>query len=63
MRIRVRLSEDRAAAPTAAIIDSASVRGAETVGADTRGYTHWMSMGSAGLGVMVTWWWARRSGR
>lgn len=38
MRIRVRLSEDRVAEPTAAIIDSASVRGAETVGADTRGY-------------------------
>ncbi len=38
LRDRVRLAEGRAAAPTAAIIDSASVRGAETVGAGTRGY-------------------------
>ena len=37
-RDRVRLAEDRVAAPSAAVIDSASVRGAETVGADTRGY-------------------------
>ena len=38
LRDRVRLREGRAAAPSAAIIDSASVRAAETVGAASRGY-------------------------
>lgn len=38
LRDRVRLREGRAAAPSAAIIDSASVRAAETVGAPSRGY-------------------------
>ncbi|WP_211879617.1 IS5 family transposase [Pseudarthrobacter albicanus] len=38
LRGRVRLAEGRNAAPTAAVIDSASVRGAETVGAASRGY-------------------------
>jgi len=38
LRDRLRLREGRAAAPSAAIIDSASVRAAETVGAASRGY-------------------------
>ena len=38
LRDRVRLREGRAAAPSAAVIDSASVRAAETVGAASRGY-------------------------
>ena len=38
LRARVRLAEGRTAEPTAAVIDSASVRGAETVGAGTGGY-------------------------
>lgn len=38
LRDRVRLSEGRAAAPTAAIIDSQSVKAAETVWRSTRGY-------------------------
>lgn len=38
LRDRVRLAEGRAAEPTAAVIDSASVRGAATVGAGTRGW-------------------------
>lgn len=38
LRDRVRIAEGRAAEPTAAIIDSASVRGAATVGSSTRGY-------------------------
>ena len=38
LRDRVRLAEGRVAAPTAAVIDSASVKAAETVGADSRGY-------------------------
>ena len=38
LRDRVRLREGRTAAPSAAIIDSASVKAAETVGAPTRGF-------------------------
>jgi transposase len=38
LRDRVRVAEGRSAEPTAAIIDSASVKAAETVGADSRGY-------------------------
>jgi transposase len=38
LRARERISEGRAAAPSAAVIDSASVKGAPTVGASTRGY-------------------------
>ena len=38
LRDRVRLSEGRAAEPTAGIIDSQSVRAAETVSKSTRGY-------------------------
>lgn len=38
LRDRVRLAEGRAAAPSAAIIDSASVKAAETVGKPSRGY-------------------------
>ena len=38
LRARVRLATDRQAEPTAAVIDSASVRAAETVGAASRGY-------------------------
>jgi transposase len=38
LRVRVRLAEDRVAEPTAAVIDSASVRAAATVGAASRGY-------------------------
>jgi transposase len=38
LRDRVRLREGRAAAPSVAIIDSASVKAAETVGAASRGY-------------------------
>jgi transposase len=38
LRDRVRLTEGRTAAPSAAIIDSQSVRAAETVGRPTRGY-------------------------
>lgn len=38
LRERVRLAEGRAAEPTAAVIDSASVKAAETVGGPTRGY-------------------------
>ena len=38
LRDRVRLREGRTAMPSAAIIDSASVRAAETVGATSRGY-------------------------
>lgn len=38
LRDRIRLREGRAAAPSAAIIDSASVRAAATVGAASRGY-------------------------
>lgn len=38
LRDRTRLAHRRAAEPTAAIIDSASVRGAQTVGASTRGW-------------------------
>jgi transposase len=38
LRARVRLVDGRAAAPSAAIIDSQSVRAAETVGVATRGY-------------------------
>ncbi|MGH3626113.1 MAG: IS5 family transposase [Mycobacteriales bacterium] len=38
LRDRVRLAAGRAAEPTAGIIDSASVRGAETVGQASRGY-------------------------
>ena len=38
LRDRVRLAEGRVAQPSAAIIDSASVKAAETVGADSRGY-------------------------
>lgn len=38
LRDRVRLREGQAAAPSAAVIDSASVRAAETVGAASRGY-------------------------
>jgi transposase len=38
LRDRVRLAEGRVAVPSAAIIDSASVRAAETVGRTSRGY-------------------------
>lgn len=38
LRDRVRLAEDRAAAPSAAIIDSQSVKAAETVARSGRGY-------------------------
>jgi transposase len=38
LRDRVRLAEGRVAAPSAAIIDSQSVKAAETVGRSTRGY-------------------------
>jgi transposase len=38
LRDRVRLAEGRFAAPSAAVIDSASVKAAETVGAASRGY-------------------------
>lgn len=38
LRDRVRVQDGRAAQPTAAIIDSASVKAAETVGAATRGF-------------------------
>ena len=38
LRDRVRLTEGRTAAPSAAIIDSASVKAAETVGMASRGY-------------------------
>ncbi|MDJ0375858.1 IS5 family transposase [Streptomyces sp. H10-C2] len=38
LRGKVRQAEGKAAEPTAAIIDSQSLRGAATVGADTRGY-------------------------
>jgi transposase len=38
LRDRVRLAEGRVAQPSAAIIDSASVKAAETVGASSRGY-------------------------
>jgi transposase len=38
LRDAVRRAEEREADPTAAIIDSQSVRAAETVGADSRGY-------------------------
>lgn len=38
LRDRIRLADGRAAEPTAAVIDSASVRGAATVGAGTRGF-------------------------
>lgn len=38
LRDRARLAEGRVAQPTAAIIDSASIRAAETVGAASRGY-------------------------
>jgi transposase len=38
LRDRVRLKDGRAAAPSAAIIDSASVKAAETVSATSRGY-------------------------
>jgi transposase len=38
LRDRARLAEGRVAAPSAAIIDSASVKAAETVGAGSRGY-------------------------
>ena len=38
LRDRVRLREGRAAEPTAGIIDSASLQGAETVGKASRGY-------------------------
>lgn len=38
LRDRVRLAEGRTAQPSAAIIDSATVRAAETVGAPSRGY-------------------------
>lgn len=38
LRDRARLTEGRRAAPSAGIIDSASVKAAETVGADSRGF-------------------------
>ncbi|WBB54679.1 IS5 family transposase [Verrucosispora sp. WMMD573] len=38
LRRRVRAAQGRAAEPTAGIIDSQSVKGADTVGRDTRGY-------------------------
>jgi transposase len=38
LRDRVRIAEGRTAAPSAAIIDSASVKAAETVGKPSRGY-------------------------
>lgn len=38
LRDRVRLAEGRVAAPTAGVIDSQSVKAAETVGAGSRGY-------------------------
>lgn len=38
LREQVRVAEGRAAEPTAAILDSQSVRAAETVGADSRGW-------------------------
>ncbi|MFD6754875.1 IS5 family transposase [Micromonospora gifhornensis] len=38
LRRRVRAAQGRAAEPTAGIIDSQSVKGADTVGQDTRGY-------------------------
>lgn len=38
LRDRVRLAEGRTAAPSAAVIDSASVKAAETVGSPSRGY-------------------------
>ena len=38
LRDRIRLADGRAAEPTAAVIDSASVRGAAIVGAGTRGF-------------------------
>jgi transposase len=38
LRDRVRLTENRVAAPSAAIIDSASIKAAETVGKSSRGY-------------------------
>jgi transposase len=40
LRNRVRLQEGRVAAPSAAIIDSASIKAAETVGATSRGIGH-----------------------
>lgn len=53
LRGRVRQTEGRAAEPTAAIVDSQSVRVAATVPAVSRGY-------DAGKKVMAasgTWWW------
>jgi transposase len=38
LRDRVRLAQGRAATPTAAVVDSQSVKAAETVAADSRGY-------------------------
>src|SRR5919199_3783458 len=38
LRAQVRLQQGRSAEPTAGIIDSQSVKGADTVGRDTRGY-------------------------
>lgn len=38
LRDRIRLQDSRAAEPTTAVINSASVRGAATVGAGTRGF-------------------------
>jgi transposase len=38
LRAQVRLQQGRNAEPTAGIIDSQSVKGADTVGRDTRGY-------------------------
>jgi len=45
LRDRVRLREGRRAEPTAAIVDSQSVRAAETVGADTRGWDNAKKVG------------------
>ncbi|MEQ4206280.1 IS5 family transposase [Actinopolymorpha sp. B9G3] len=38
LRDRVRIRQGRAASPSAGVVDSASVKGAETVGANTRGF-------------------------
>ncbi|MGW0633242.1 IS5 family transposase [Streptomyces sp. NPDC002758] len=53
LRDQVRLAEGREREPSAAVIDSQSLRGAETVGADTRGWDAGKKVGGRKRHVIV----------
>jgi len=62
LREQIRIAEGREAEPSAGVIDSQSVKGADTVGADSRGYDAgnylgWSVMpGGPGLGCSAAVW-------